>query len=111
LTTGRRSSAGIINAWVEEKTAQKIKNLIPPGVLNALTTLVLVNAIYFKGIGPASLTGTAPPMRRSGSPHGQSVQAPLMQQTATFAYGEVDGLQILAALCRRRFVHAAAAAR
>ena len=38
-----------INAWVEEKTKAKIKDLIPRGLLNALTRLVLVNAIYFKG--------------------------------------------------------------
>ncbi|MHC4474511.1 MAG: serpin family protein [Planctomycetota bacterium] len=38
-----------INGWVEEKTKQKIKQLIARGVLNRLTTLVLTNAIYFKG--------------------------------------------------------------
>jgi len=39
----------MINGWVEEKTREKIKDLIPQGVLNSLTRLVLVNAIYFKG--------------------------------------------------------------
>lgn len=39
----------MINTWVEDKTAQKIKNLIPEGILDELTRLVLVNAIYFKG--------------------------------------------------------------
>ena len=38
-----------INAWVEGKTHNKIKELIKPGVLDSLTRLVLCNAIYFKG--------------------------------------------------------------
>lgn len=38
-----------VNYWVEEKTKQKIKNLIAEKVFNARTRLTLVNAIYFKG--------------------------------------------------------------
>ncbi|UCE38301.1 MAG: serpin family protein [Thermoplasmata archaeon] len=38
-----------INNWVEERTNDKIQDLIPPGVINELTRLVLTNAIYFKG--------------------------------------------------------------
>ena len=38
-----------INDWVAEQTKDKILDLIPAGVLNALTRLVLTNAIYFKG--------------------------------------------------------------
>lgn len=38
-----------INKWVEGKTEGKIQNLLASGVLNSLTRLVLVNAIYFKG--------------------------------------------------------------
>ncbi len=37
-----------INNWVSDQTKDKIKDLIPQGVLDALTRLVLVNAIYFK---------------------------------------------------------------
>lgn len=38
-----------INTWVEDKTKDKIKDLIKPGMLNDMTRLVLANAIYFKG--------------------------------------------------------------
>ncbi|XP_026579705.1 leukocyte elastase inhibitor-like, partial [Pseudonaja textilis] len=38
-----------INAWVEEKTSGKIQDLLVPGIIDSLTKLVLVNAIYFKG--------------------------------------------------------------
>ncbi|KAK7158327.1 hypothetical protein R3I93_009517 [Phoxinus phoxinus] len=38
-----------INKWVEEKTQEKIKDLVPQGVVDEMTRLVLVNAIYFKG--------------------------------------------------------------
>src|SRR5947209_8005102 len=38
-----------INAWVEEQTQDKIKELLKPRVLTGDTRLVLTNAIYFKG--------------------------------------------------------------
>lgn len=37
-----------INDWVSRQTEDRIKDLIPAGALDALTRLVLVNAIYFK---------------------------------------------------------------
>ena len=33
----------------EQKTQDKIKDLIPPGAINLSTKLVLTNAVYFKG--------------------------------------------------------------
>jgi serpin B len=38
-----------INQWIEQRTRERIKDLIPPGTLTDLTRLVLTNAIYFKG--------------------------------------------------------------
>ncbi len=42
-------SRQIINSWVEKKTKDKIKDLIPPRGVDEWTAMVLTNAIYFKG--------------------------------------------------------------
>ena len=38
-----------INQWVENQTRDKIKNLLPQGAITPDTTVVLTNAIYFRG--------------------------------------------------------------
>jgi serpin B len=85
----------MINAWVEEKTREKIKDIIQPGVLNALTRLTLVNAIYFKGNWmnqfEEEYTKDAPFHLLSGV----SVQVPMMSQEETFGYAENETLQLL----------------
>lgn len=43
-----RKSESIINEWVEEMTRNRIRNLLPPGTIEPLTRMVLVNAIYIK---------------------------------------------------------------
>jgi serpin B len=47
--TGAEAAREEINAWVLGQTADKIRDLIPPGVLGPDTRLVLTNAIYFRG--------------------------------------------------------------
>lgn len=84
-----------INGWVEQKTEQKIRELIPQGILDALTRLVLVNAIYFKGNWASqfdkNLTKNAP----FAIAPGNQVQAPMMTQEQEFGYAEHDSLQVL----------------
>ena len=84
-----------INKWVEDKTAQKIKDLIPPGVLDSLTRLVLTNAIYFKGDWATEFdkekTRTAPFYITKEKTN----QAPLMYQQKAFKFAQTEDLQIL----------------
>ncbi|XP_071872227.1 serine protease inhibitor 3/4-like isoform X1 [Bombus fervidus] len=44
-----KEAANIINSWVEQNTNNLIKELITADMLNGMTKLVLVNAVYFKG--------------------------------------------------------------
>ncbi|MBN1967576.1 MAG: serpin family protein [Anaerolineae bacterium] len=46
--TAAEAARQAINAWVEEQTAGRIKDLIPADGVDSLTRLVLANAIYFK---------------------------------------------------------------
>jgi serine protease inhibitor len=93
--TAHEAARRTINAWVEEKTNGKIKDLIPEGVLDPLTRLVLTNAIYFKGNWATQfdkkLTENAPFHLLSGA----SVETPLMHQKQTCGYAEFEGLQVL----------------
>ncbi len=84
-----------INTWVEDKTNQKIKDLIPSGTLDAMTRLVLVNAIYFKGNWSLPFKAEATKDAPFRLPSGQTVQTPLMFQKKHFNYGATDELQVL----------------
>jgi serpin B len=84
-----------INAWVEKQTRDKIKDLLKPGVLDAMTRLVLTNAIYFKGKWAEEFDKKA---TRDGdfyvTPE-KKVAAPLMHQTKHFGYFDGGEFQIL----------------
>ncbi|MFO0676714.1 MAG: serpin family protein [Polyangiaceae bacterium] len=54
---------GTINAWTEEKTEKRIKELLPAGSLDTSTVFVLVNTVYFNAawveeLQPSTLTWT-----------------------------------------------------
>lgn len=88
-------SRQIINKWVEEKTNTKIKDLIRKGDLDPLTTLVLVNAICFKGNWESQFsTNQTAETPFFVSPQ-TTVKTPMMTQMHKFKYAEINDLQIL----------------
>uniref|UniRef100_A0A670ZKE6 Plasminogen activator inhibitor 1 n=1 Tax=Pseudonaja textilis TaxID=8673 RepID=A0A670ZKE6_PSETE len=79
---------GIVNAWVEQHTNGMIQGFLPEGALDALTRLVLVNAIHFKGLWQLPFPEAATRQRIFHKLGGSTVAVPMMEQTAEFHYGE-----------------------
>jgi len=86
-----------INAWVEEQTRKKITNLLTPGSVSADTRLVLVNAVYFKGLWAEQfdkkLTRNEPFYRADG----RTVDVPLMtfSEAHNLPFYSEEGLKII----------------
>ena len=82
-----------INEWVSEQTEDRIKDLIPQGAVDALTRLVLTNAIYFNAAWADAFEAA---QTQDGPFHlldGGEVSVPLMRQTGGFGYAEGEGYQ------------------
>ena len=81
----------LINLWVEAQTNEKIRDLIPEGVLNELTRLVITNAVYFKA---AWLSPFDPANTKNGSftlLDGTQADVPMMHQSSSMrAYVSQD---------------------
>jgi serpin B len=82
-----------INDWVSDQTEDRIKDLIPRGAIDALTRLVLTNAIYFNAAWEfpfnENVTANSPfyPL------DGEQVTVPMMRQTESFGYADGKGYQ------------------
>jgi serpin B len=82
-----------INQWVEDKTRQRIQQIVPPDSLDREARLVLVNAVYFKGrwVLPFNKAYTREePFYLEG---GTTVTAQLMHQQREIRYVQKRGFQ------------------
>ena len=91
LSQDPEGSREVINDWVAEKTMQKILDLIPPGVLNADTRLVITNAVYFKASWAKPFDEAATSDADFHLSDGSIVTVPMMTQTDFFSYVETEG--------------------
>lgn len=80
-----------INKWVEDKTHERIRDLISS--LHPDTRLVVVNAVYFKGKWALPFREDATHDDLFFLEGGGTVQAPLMQQQEQVRYLQADGFQ------------------
>jgi len=84
-----------INNWVSDQTENRIEDLIPRGLIDALTRLVLTNAIYFNAAWQhpfnEDMTEDGPFYLLDGG----QVTVPMMRQTKSFGYAQGDGYQVV----------------
>jgi serpin B len=75
-----------INTWVEKQTNEKIKDLMPQGSIDAMTRLVLTNAIYFKGDWVKPFEKAATSDQDFFLAADKKVKTPLMYQKGDYKY-------------------------
>jgi serpin B len=85
-----------INKWVDGRTRQKIGEIIGRGVLTSLTRMVLVNAIYFKGMWATPFPESATQPDKFFIKPDTTLTVPFMHKRGHFSYGEHDQMQLLA---------------
>ena len=91
-----------INDWVSDQTEGRIEDLIPQGVINTLTRLVLTNAIYFNAAWEHAFKEE---MTDEGTFYlldGAQVTVPMMKQTESFPYAQGQGYQAVELPYERR---------
>ena len=88
-------SRQVINKWVERQTREKITDLIPPGILNTDTRLVLTNAIYFQSGWSSEFSKKATKKAPFKLTATDEADVLTMQQTEDFPYTEDADVQVL----------------
>lgn len=84
-----------INDSVQRSTRDRIRNLLPEGALNAMTRLVLANAIYFKASWDSPFPEHATGPRAFSRLDGSSVTVESMRQIGRFRFGRAESYSAL----------------
>ncbi|HVH46557.1 MAG TPA: serpin family protein, partial [Labilithrix sp.] len=84
-----------INAWVAEKTKDKLPELLPQGSVEPTTRLVVTNAIWFKGRWELPFPKAATKDEPFKLDAKKTVNVPSMHLTDTFRVATLPGLKVL----------------
>lgn len=95
FTRAPEEARATINRWVEERTAKRIQDLLPPGSIAALTRLVLTNAVYFKGDWQEQFDRQSTEQAPFYAARKEPVQVPLMSRKGDYPYARFPDLQVL----------------
>jgi serpin B len=82
-----------INRWVENRTNDRIKELLHSDDIDPMTRMVLVNAIYFKAAWQKPFKKEATEKDVEFHAAGKKVKVAMMHQTDTFNYTEGEDFQ------------------
>jgi serpin B len=93
FNTGADAARDEINRWVGQKTKDKIQDILGPGTLDQTTTLVLANAIYFKGRWAVPYKKEATSIEPFHVSSGSQVNVPLMHHFDEVRYMENGDFQ------------------
>ncbi|MCG6941550.1 MAG: serpin family protein [Thiohalocapsa sp.] len=93
--TAPEDARQVINDWVAEKTEDRIQDLLPEGSVDAMTRLVLTNAIYFYGQWASQFNEGATADEAFTLLDGTQVMVPMMHQVAPFGYTAGAGYQAI----------------
>uniref|UniRef100_A0A8D1JJ98 Serpin domain-containing protein n=1 Tax=Sus scrofa TaxID=9823 RepID=A0A8D1JJ98_PIG len=85
------SACDSINLWVRNETRGMIDSLLSPDLLDSvLTRLVLVNAVYFKGLWKSRFQPENTKKRTFVAADGKSYQVPMLAQLSVFRCVSTD---------------------
>ncbi|XP_069793655.1 antithrombin-III [Narcine bancroftii] len=87
----------IINNWVSNRTEGLINDVIPLDAITPYTTLVIINAMYFKGLWKSMFEKRMTTEKQFEKTSRNKCQVPIMQQQGTFRFGKfpVDKAKVI----------------
>ncbi|OXB83080.1 UNVERIFIED_CONTAM: hypothetical protein H355_016644 [Colinus virginianus] len=84
------SACDSINQWVKNETRGMIDQVVAPDDVDSLTRLVLVNAVYFKGLWKSRFRPENTKKRPFSGADGKTYQVPMLSQLSIFRCGKLS---------------------
>lgn len=94
LNFGQPNAANIINQWVADKTRDMISGIVTPSSVR-MAILILINAIYFKGIWAKEFDKARTVERDFHKLDGSRQPCQMMSQSGSYDYYEADDFQAI----------------